>query len=329
MKQRIIALIITVLLFNNCSTNTGKPEYVYIEMPEFEEINVIDPDAINIKKELLYDKYTLTDTFAYKDTFRVFHWHKMRPRLALVDAMQKKPVQWAILQNYKNKNGIAPLTKEFVRNEYELIADTFGVERYQSVPLYFPDNDSVPHRYGRDGSLVKYLGDTLDFTRVATMFFPGEWLVPKKYIKQIADTVIFNNVIFIDCSNQHIATLEKADTSWLVRSMNPATTGRYLPPYMQKTPPGIFVLQEKKSKMVYLKDGSPEVGGFAPYASRFCNGGYIHGVPSTAPREDILEYSSSLGTTPRSHMCIRNATSHAKFIYDWAPTNRTLIFILE
>ncbi|KAA4668286.1 L,D-transpeptidase, partial [Bacteroides ovatus] len=48
-----------------------------------------------------------------------------------------------------------------------------------------------------------------------------------------------------------------------------------------------------------------------------------------APRKTQIEYSPSLGTTPRSHMCVRNATSHAKFIYDWAPVNETIIFVLE
>lgn len=35
--------------------------------------------------------------------------------------------------------------------------------------------------------------------------------------------------------------------------------------------------------MIYLKDGSPEVAGYAPYASRFTDGAYIHGVPVQLP----------------------------------------------
>ncbi len=80
--------------------------------------------------------------------------------------------------------------------------------------------------------------------------------------------------------------------------------------------------------MIYLVDGSKETGGFAPYASRFTNGGYIHGVPVNAPRKSLIEYSPTLGTTPRSHMCVRNATSHAKFVYDWAPVNELLFSFL-
>lgn len=77
--------------------------------------------------------------------------------------------------------------------------------------------------------------------------------------------------------------------------------------------------------MIFLKDGSTATGGFAPYASRFSDGGYIHGVPVNEPRKALIEYSPSLGTTPRSHMCVRNATSHSKFIFDWAPVNETII----
>ena len=134
----------------------------------------------------------------------------------------------------------------------------------------------------------------------------------------------------MDRHNQNIATLERTgEGQWLIRSMNPSTTGLHRPPYAQETPLGMFVLQEKKVKMIFLKDGSVETGGYAPYASRFTDGAYIHGVPVNAPRTTQIEYSWSLGTTPRSHMCVRNATSHAKFIFDWAPVNETIIFVLE
>ena len=90
----------------------------------------------------------------------------------------------------------------------------------------------------------------------------------------------------------------------------------------------MFVLQEKKTKMIFLKDGSAATGGFAPYASRFNNGGIFTEYPPMH-RQQIIEYSYTLGTIPRSHMCVRNATSHAKFIFEWAPVNETIIFVLE
>lgn len=290
----------------------------------------IKPEEIQISQELLFDKYTLEDTYPYKDTTRSFQWGKIKERLALLENIQSEPKQWGILQNYKNRNGEAPLVKNYKRDAYHRIADTLGVERYQSVPLYLPTDTLVPERYGQDGDLVRLLDGTGSFIEAEPIYIGGKWMVPAKYIHPIQDTILFRKVVFIDRTNQNTTTLEQKDKAqWVIRSMNPATTGLYRPPYAQETPLGMFVLQEKKVKMVFLKDGSIETGGYAPYASRFTDGAYIHGVPVNAPRTSFIEYSPSLGTTPRSHMCVRNATSHAKFIFDWAPVNQTIIFILE
>ena len=293
-------------------------------------VKTITPEQIHITKELLYDKYTLEDTYPYKDTTRNFQWDKIKEQLALLENIQQQPSQWAILQNYKNRNGEAPLVRTFKRNAYGRVADTLGVERYQSVPLYLLTDTLVPERYGQAGELTRFLEDGEKFVKTEPIFTGGEWMIPKKYVKVIGDTVIFNKAIFVDRHNQNIATLERTgEGEWVVRSMNPSTTGLHRPPYAQETPLGMFVLQEKKVKMVFLKDGSKETGGYAPYASRFTDGAYIHGVPVNEPRKTQIEYSWSLGTTPRSHMCVRNATSHAKFIFDWAPVNETIIFVLE
>jgi lipoprotein-anchoring transpeptidase ErfK/SrfK len=287
-------------------------------------------EDIKIEKELLYDKHTLKDIYPYKDTTRCFQWEKIKERLALLENIRQKPSQWCILQNYKNRNGEAPLVKNFKRDAYKRVADTLGVERYQGVPLYELNDTLTPVRYGLDGLLTRHLGTKGKFTKVTPVYIGGEWYAPTKYVKLIPDTVVFDKAIFVDRHNQNITTLErKKEGEWLVRSMNPATTGQRRPPYAQPTPLGMFVLQEKKPKMIFLKDGSTATGGFAPYANRFNNGGYIHGVPTNAPAKGIIEYSYTLGTTPRSHMCVRNATSHAKFIFDWAPVNETIIFVLE
>ncbi|MBC8592263.1 L,D-transpeptidase [Oscillospiraceae bacterium N12] len=302
-----------------------------LPQPEKETPKKLEPEDISIIKELKYDKYTLEDIYPYKDTTRNFQWDKIKERLALLENIQQEsPLQWGILQNYKNRNGEAPLVKKYKRDAYRRIADTLGVERYQSIPLYMLNDTLVPERYGQDGELARILDDGERFMKVIPIFTGDEWYVPRKYIKLIPDTVVFDKAIMVDRKNQNITTLEQAGHGqWTVRSMNPATTGRHLPPYAQETPLGIFVLQEKKSKMIFLKDGSQETGGFAPYASRFSDGGYIHGVPTNVPQKSLIEYSPSLGTTPRSHMCVRNATSHAKFIYDWAPVNGTIVFVLE
>lgn len=284
---------------------------------------------IKIERELLYDQYTLEDTYPYKDTVRVVQWDKIRERLFFLDSIQQERNYWVTLQNYKNLNGESPTIRDFVRNEYKRVSDQFGVERYQSVAVYLPTDSVTPERYSRDGSLAKLKGEEGSFYRIEPVDFDGEWLVKKKYVKMIGDTVTFEKVIVVDRKDQNIATLEKDSSIWKVRSVNPATTGRHNPPYGQETPLGLFIIQENKPKMIYLKDGSQALGGFAPYASRFSNGGYIHGVPVNAPNTRIIEYSQTLGTIPRSHMCVRNASSHAKFIYEWAPVLQTVMFVIE
>lgn len=336
-------IFIAFCLLSSCASRTGKTTSADTQQTDSltqdsltktataePVVKKITPEQIRITKELLYDQYTLADTYPYKDTTRSFQWDKIKERLALLENIQAQPSQWAILQNYKNRNGEAPLVKKFKRNAYKRVADTLGVERYQSIPLYLPTDTLAPERYGQDGELTRIIRDGETFVRVEPIYTGNEWLVPQKYVKAIGDTIVMDKAIFVDRHNQNIATLERTgESEWLIRSMNPATTGRHHPPYAQETPLGMFVLQDKKAKMVFLKDGSAETGGYAPYANRFTDGAYIHGVPVNEPRKTLIEYSPSLGTTPRSHMCVRNATSHAKFIFNWAPVNKTIIFVLE
>ncbi len=295
--------------------------------PAFPRIEVV------IEKALLYDAHTLADTFPYRDTVRVFQWDKIRASLARLDTLLATPaVQWGILQNRNNTNGQAPLTRTYSRNAYRNIQDPYGTERRQGIPLYLSADSLHPERYGLDGSLIKIFSAPEDSLVVAEHgFLGGRWTIPPKYVRVIGgDTLRFDRAVFADRTNQCIATMERDSTGrWLVRSMNPCTTGRHHPPYQMETPLGIFVIQEKKAKMLYTEDGSHEIAGFAPYASRFCNGGYLHGVPVNNPHGQPVEWSSTLGTTPRSHMCVRNATSHAKFIYEQMPVERTLVFVIE
>ncbi len=292
---------------------------------------ILTASDISLTKDLLYDKYTLGDVYPYKDTIRSFKWELVCQYLAFIENIQlDSHARWGVLQNYKNQNREAPLVHRFVRNAYGRVSDTLGVERYQSVPLYAPSDTLVPLRYGRDGTLVHWLGEQGNFVRFIPVGLSEEWLSPSRYVLSLADSTHFHHVILIDRRDQHIATLERIEKGiWYIRSMNPATTGRHAPPYAQETPLGIYVLQQKKTKMVFLKDGSKATGGYAPYASRFTNGAYIHGVPVNVPRTSMIEYSWSLGTIPRSHMCVRNASSHAKFIFEWAPTLQTLILVIE
>ena len=286
---------------------------------------------INLSKDLSYDKHTLDDTYPYKDTTRQFQLEKIKENLAIVENFQQGKASYVVFQNRKNKNREAPLVKNYHRNEYTLISDSLGTERYQAAPLYAVGETEKPTIYGRDGWIAKLLSsDTLDMVKVEGVSFEGNWEVPKRYIKTIGDSVTFHHVAFVDVTNQNILTTERiGDGEWVIRSMNPATSGVHKPPYAHETPLGIFVIQEKKAKMFYLKDGTNTIHGYAPYASRFTNGAYIHGVPTQSVDAPIIEHSWSLGTTPRSHMCVRNASSHAKFVYDWAKTYNALVIVID
>lgn len=285
--------------------------------------------TVQIEKELLYDTHTLEDTYSYKDGTRSFQWDKIDKLLSQIESFSPSS-QWAILQNNKNKNGKPPRVKDGYIDNYHRFADAYGVEQYQGVPLYNQDDLSVPERYSFDGALVQVLDQSdTDFVLVETVTFPGQWMVPARYLHLIAPNTAFNKVIVVDRTNQNIVTIEKQEERWIVRSMNPATTGLQRPPYQMETPLGIFVLQEKKRQMHYYKDGTTQIGGFAPYANRFSGGGYIHGIPVDLPKTKEIELSSTLGTTPRSHKCVRNATSHAQFIYNWAPVDQTIIVVID
>lgn len=286
---------------------------------------------IELSKELQFDPHTLEDTYPYKDTLREFQFEKIKEKLAYIENFHLEEHRYAVLQNYKNRNGEAKTVKNFVRNAYKRVSDTLGTERYQSVPLYQEGETNSPAIYGRDGSLVSLVSsDTLDMVRIEGISFEGTWDVPKRYVKILGDTARFHKVVFVDVTNQNILTAERKEfCQWTIRSMNPATTGQHRPPYAQETPIGIFVVQEQKAKMFYTKDGSTQIEGFAPWASRFTNGAYTHGVPVNNPKGKIIEHSWSLGTTPRSHMCVRNASSHAKFIYDMVKPYQSLVVVID
>lgn len=288
-------------------------------------------DDIVLVKDLVFDKYVLEDEYEYQDTFRVFQWDKIKERLAYIENFQREHNDYGIVVNYKNKNGEAPTVSNFHRNAYKRVSDSLGTERYQSAPLYKEGETSNPVIYARDGSLVKYMSsDTLDMVKIKGLTnFEGVWDIPRRYVTPIGDTTTFRHVAVVDVTNQNICTLEHSADGWIIRSVNPATTGRHAPPYAMETPVGIFVVQEQKAKMFYYGDGTTTIEGFAPWATRFTNGAYIHGVPVNNPKGQIVEYSWSLGTTPRSHMCVRNASSHAKFVYDWIKPYSSLVIIID
>jgi len=295
-----------------------------------EERKTLTEDDIFLQKAFQYDQYLLDDEYPYKDTVRYFQWEKIKVEIAQLENAVAKGGNWGVLSNYKNQNKEAPTIEGFVRNDYGRVSDQYDVERYQSAPLYSIGDETKLIRYGRDGWLVKILGsDTTEMVRIAGVSLEGEYLLPKRYLISWGDSVRFDKVVVVDVTNQNITTLEKNSDEWHILSMNPATTGVHKPPHAQETPTGIFAVQDKKEKMCYVRDGTSVIAGYAPYASRFTNGAYVHGVPVQYPHKKIIEYSSSLGTTPRSHMCVRNASSHAKFVYDWAAVKQSVIIVID
>jgi hypothetical protein len=316
------------------SSDSVEPE---AEIEEYSEALIEEePDVIPqirdvaVEKDITYDKYTLADTYPYNKKTRSFQWDKIKDGLRRLDSFQIKPARWGVLQNRRNVNGEASLVKNYKTNDFNRIIDTFGTERYQNVPLYTITDSVVPVRYGQDGLLVKLLDEGDDYVRFSVACFDGEWVTPKKYVKVLPDSITFDKIIFVDRHNQNIAVLEKdEDFKWLVRSMNPSTTGKHKPPLKHETPLGLFVIQEKKAKMYYYLDHTTDIAGYSPHASRFSQGGYIHGIPVNLPETEEIEYSWSLGTTPKSHMCVRTASSHAKYIYDWAPVEKSLVYVIE
>ena len=336
MKIKSIISLITLLLIIGCNNNRLENEKediiviidsIFIPQEEIKELTAKD---ITLNKDIKFEKYLLDDEYPYNDTVRSFQWDKIKEKLAHIDNKVAKGGSWAIFSNYRNMNGEAPTVANFVRNEYKRVSDQYGVERYQSVPLFTPDSDTTLTRYGRDGWLVKILdSDTTEMVKVSGVSFEGEYLIPQRYLVKWGDTISINKVAVVDVTNQNIAVLEKREDEWYILSMNPATTGVHNPPYALETPVGIFAVQEQKQKMYYTKDGSSELAGYAPFASRFTNGGYIHGVPVQYPRQSIIEWSPTLGTIPRSHMCVRNASSHSEFIYDWATVKETVVVVID
>lgn len=309
---------------------TFDPENISKELREQLLLPIYFGEDISLERILLYDKYTLKDTYTYNKKRRQIQWAQIRSKLALVENMLEGSFQWGVLQNYKNLKGKAPQPKN-ARIEGKSVFDSLGVERYQAIPLYTEEDLELPLLYARDGWIALNKGLENDYYRVHPIELDREFLVPRAYFTPLADSTFFQHVIFIDRKRQYIVTTERlSPQQWAIRSVNPSTTGIQKPPYSQETPLGMFLLQGKREKMRYLKDGSQtEIAGFAPYACRFTGGAYVHGVPSVVPKEEITEYSSSLGTRPLSHMCVRTPSSHAFFIYKWAPYLQTIIFVIE
>lgn len=234
----------------------------------------------------------------------------------------------AYITNYKNRMGIAPLYNGSTK-------DKFGIQRHQSAPVYYEANVGSEFRYFSDGTIVSVLAETESFYKVRALSFEGEYYVPKKYVSFRETLEVLTKVIVVDRKNQNEGVFELIDGKWNLISYVYATTGEKAR-YKLPTDLGYFMVIEKVSRFLYLSDKTKQIAGYAPYGIRFNGGAYIHGIPvdyvyKNGKRIDpgMQEYLYTIGTVPRSHKCVRNYTSHAKFLYDWIETGKSIVIVIE
>lgn len=183
--------------------------------------------------------------------------------------------------------------------------------------------------------LLHVLEERDGFTKVKVIGWEGEYWVQSKYINRKNTLKELRKVIIIDRKFQNEAVFEFSGGKWSLISYTSATTGKN-GPYSLETPLGYYMAIQKRDRFFYFKDGTQEIAGYSPYSIRFSGGGYIHGVPVNYIIKEgkqidpgMKEYASTIGTIPLSHMCVRNYTSHAKFLYDWVEIGNSAIIVIE
>jgi len=259
---------------------------------------------------------------------RSFNFDKMLQSVRELE-QQVKSGKLNFISNYKNVNGAPPKKGDSATDEY-------GTRVYQSAPGYAEPDTNSDFRYIPDGILLRILDETGDFYRVNVLTYDGEYYVPKKYIEPDNALSQLSQAIVVDRAQQNQAAFEIGqDGSITMVSYTFSTTGLQGETSFA-TPLGYYKSIEKKDKFEYLKDGSDEIAGYAPFAVRFCGGAYIHGVPVAYKEENgekvdpgHIEYLQTIGTFPRSHMCVRNYTSHAKFLHGWVDPAICAIIVIE
>lgn len=261
-------------------------------------------------------------------TKRVFQFDKMHEAVLKAEKVADVgPLTY--INNYHNLKGYAPLYQG-----EEL--DKIGGRRSQSAPGYPNLADLNEFNYLGDGALVRVFSSGSQYTRVALVKDERVYFVPNKYIVTPAAITAVKKAVVIDRANQNEVVFEKTGQEWKVISYTLATTGT-TGKYHQPTPLGYYYGIEKRERFYYYKDGTTTIQGYAPYSIRFAGGAYLHGVPvnykfnSEGGRVDPgrVEFSKTLGTVPLSHKCVRNFTSHAKFLYDWYTPGEVIVIVIE
>jgi hypothetical protein len=175
-----------------------------------------------------------------------------------------------------------------------------------------------------------------DFKKVYISTFDKSLWIPTKYLSKDEEVKELTQVIVVDRKNQNSGILEWRDNEWKIVSLSYVSTGKS-GQYSLPTPLGDYMAIQRRFKFLYYHDGTTDIAGYAPYTIRFSGGGYLHGVPRVYGKDAAgnlidpghAEALKSLGTTPRSHMCVRNYTSHAKFLYDWVDIGSCAVIVIE
>jgi lipoprotein-anchoring transpeptidase ErfK/SrfK len=182
---------------------------------------------------------------------------------------------------------------------------------------------------------VSVIAETKTFYKIRTLSFSGEYFVPKKYVSFRASIDKLTKVIVVVRKNQNEGVFEYIDDKWNLISYIYATTGDNSK-YKEPTNLGYYMAIQKVDRFLYLDDVTKKIQGYAPYGIRFNGGAYIHGVPVDLVVKNGIqvypptqEYLFTIGTVPRSHKCVRNYTSHAKFLYDWTEIGSTAVIVIE
>ncbi len=258
------------------------------------------------------------------------------------------------VDNYKNSKGYPPSNRGSN-------VDDRGILRSQSAPAYSAPDSGSEMRYLEDGRLVAVIEDHGAYVEVISYDDKRRYFVPTRYINREHPLKDLDQVVLVDISNQNQSVLGYDHGHWQLLSVTYATTGADTE-HKEPTVPGHYKVIQTRSKFLYLDDITEEIAGYAPYATRFNGGAYIHGVPVNfqliketrvltpavldevgrvirpAVTETVVvdrvdpgmaENLSTLGTDPRSHKCVRNATSHAKWLYDWVKIGRSAVIAFE
>lgn len=232
------------------------------------------------------------------------------------------------ISNYKNQNGAPP-------QKGDAGVDEYGYRVYHSAPAYEEADTNSNYRYIPDGMLVRILGETEEFYYINAPTFNGDFYVPKQYINPDVTLSKLNHVVVVDRSQQNQASFEIGEEGLNLVSYTLSTTG-FPGDYSFETTLGSYKAIEKRDRFEYLKSGTQEIAGYAPFAIRFTGGAYIHGIPVAYEEEDgekidpgFIEYLHTIGTFPRSNMCVRNFTSHAEFLYNWMDIQNGAFIVIE